>query len=192
MRHHAGVDVSGQAPSEGLGTVVVEATTPGRLDDVRTLVRAFVSWHRERHVEDRALVDAYFDTGALEAELAGLPGAYARPEGRLLLALVDGGAAGCVALKSLGEHDCEMKRMFVLPRFHGLGVGRALAERVVDEARAAGYRSMWLDTSVRQVEALGLYRSLGFEPAEPAHELPPDLAAWLVFLRKDLTRAPSR
>ena len=63
----------------------------------------------------------------------------------------------------------------------------ALAEAVVDEARAAGYATMWLDTSVRQTEAQALYLSLGFEPAAPYYEMTPELAAWLVFLRKDLS-----
>jgi ribosomal protein S18 acetylase RimI-like enzyme len=167
-------------------TVVVEARSFVQLDQVRALVRAFVGWHQERHVGDRHLIDAYVDPDAVEAELAGLPGAYARPQGRLLLALRVGAPVGCVALKRLDEQACEMKRMFVPPRFQGLGVGRALAAAVVAEAREAGYEAIWLDTSVRQVEALGLYRSLGFEEVGPYYDLPPDLARWLVILRKVL------
>jgi GNAT superfamily N-acetyltransferase len=162
---------------------VVEATAPAEVDAVRSLMRAFVAWHRDRHVEDLELVDRYFSDGAFEAELAGLPGAYAPPSGRLLLATVDAEPAGCVALRDLGDHRCEMKRMFVPTRFRGLGVGRALAERVVAAGREAGYREMWLDTSIRQVEALGLYADLGFEEAEPYHELPDEMVGWLVFRR---------
>jgi GNAT superfamily N-acetyltransferase len=168
------------------GVHVAEATSPAQLDDVRALVRAFVAWHRDRHVEDIALVDRYFSDGELEAELAGLPGDYAPPRGRLLLATYGGEASGCVALRPLAGQSCEMKRMFVLDRYRGLGVGRALATAVLAAAREVGYREMWLDTSVRQVEALGLYASLGFVPAEPRHELPEEMVGWLVFRRLQL------
>ena len=168
------------------GVHVAEATTPAQLDDVRGLVRAFVAWHRDRHVEDIVLVDRYFSDGELEAELDGLPGAYAPPEGSLLLATYDGEPAGCVALRPLAGRSCEMKRMFVPDRYRGLGVGRALAAAVLAAAREAGYREMWLDTSVRQVEALGLYASMGFEEAEPYHDVPAEMVGWLVFRRLEL------
>lgn len=145
-------------------------------------MRAFVTWHRERHAQDRELIDAYFDAPAFEEELATLPGDYARPDGALLLASDEGTAAGCVALRRLDAASCEMKRMFVYARFHGKGIGRALGEAVVREARTAGYAAMRLDTSVRQVEAQRLYASLGFRRIEPYHELAPALRAWLVFM----------
>jgi putative acetyltransferase len=167
-------------------TVIVEALDPLHVDQVRELFRAFVDWHRARHVDDLRLIDEYFDPEAFEAELAGLPGKYARPTGRLLLALHDGEPAGCVALRGLDSNACEMKRMFVTPRLHGGGVGRALAAAVIAEARAQGYETMWLDTSVRQAEARALYRSLGFDVVSSYYELPPDLVDWLVFMRKDL------
>jgi putative acetyltransferase len=167
--------------------LVVTASTPAEVDAVRTLMRAFLAWHRDRHEADRQLVERYFADGAVEDELAGLPGEYGPPSGALLLATVDGEPAGCVALRPLdagdGERDCEMKRMFVPDPFRGLGVGRALAETVVERARDLGYRQMWLDTSVRQVEALGLYASLGFEEVAPYHDLPTEMVGWLVFRR---------
>ena len=173
-------------------THVTEVRSSLEIDQVRDLLREFVAWHRERHVEDLRLIDAYFDPRVFDAELAGLPGSYARPSGRLLLARLDGEPVGCVALKRIDSSACEMKRMFVRPTSQGQGAGRALAEAVVDEARAAGYATMWLDTSVRQTEAQALYLSLGFEPAAPYYEMTPELAAWLVFLRKDLSASSER
>lgn len=156
------------------------------LDEVRALMRAFVAWHRELHVEDAHLIDGYFDGEAFEAELAALPGKYARPEGDLLLARYDGEAAGCVALRRLDERACEMKRMFLYPRFHGLGIGRALGEAILQEAKTSGYRIMRLDTSVRQSEAQGLYRKLGFRQIEAYYDVPRPLREWLVFMERDL------
>jgi len=165
---------------------ILTPSTVAQLDQTRALMRGFVAWHRQRHVDDLHLIDRYFDAAAFDAELAGLPGSYAPPRGQLLLARVDGQPAGCVALRPMDDASCEMKRMFVDPQVHGRGVGRALAQAVISEARTTGYTSMWLDTSVRQTEAQNLYRSLGFETVDPYYELPPELVDWLVFMRKRL------
>ena len=166
---------------------ISEATTKEQLDAVRTLIRAFVAWHRERHYEDLALIDQYFDAKDFEAELAGLPGKYG-PEkrGRLFLATYDGQAAGCVALREIDNQACEMKRMFVYPQFQGKKVGRGLAKTLIGEAKTIGYSTMLLDTSYRQVEALSLYASVGFRKIDPYYELPPELVNWLVFMQLDL------
>ena len=160
--------------------------TPAEWDEVRALMRAFVAWHRARHQSDLALIDSYFDAAAFDAELASLPGPYAP----VLLARLDGRPAGCVALKDLGGGQCEMKRMFVDVDCQGRGVGRALATAIVDAARAAGYRAMRLDTSIRQAEAQRLYRSLGFAPTSPNGALPRELQDWLVFMALDLGAPP--
>ena len=99
-----------------------------------------------------------------DQELAGLPGDYAPPEGRLLLAEYDGQLAACIALHKLGPDICEMKRLYLRPQFRGKGLGRALAERIISEARAVGYRHMRLDT-VEPVmrDAVAMYRKLGFK-----------------------------
>lgn len=165
---------------------IVSATTPDQLDAVRGLMQAFVDWHLGRNGADRDLVERYFDAGAFEEELASLPGKYAPPHGRLLLAELNGQPVGCVALRALDAGACEMKRMFVPPAFHSQGVGRALAEAVIDDAKAIGYTTMRLDTSREQHQALGLYRSLGFVEIAPYYDVPPEMVGWLVYMELPL------
>ena len=165
---------------------IFQAATNTELNDVRALMRAFVAWHRARHVEDLALIDRYFDAEAWEAELAGLPGKYAPPKGSLLVAYRGGQPAGCVALRDLGDNVAEMKRMFVPPVFRGFGVGRALADRVIADARKAGYRRMRLDTSRRQSEAIRLYEAAGFKRIPPYYPVARDLQDWLIFFERSL------
>jgi putative acetyltransferase len=108
-----------------------------------------------------------------DQELAGLPGKYARPHGRLLLAANDGQAAGCVGLRALEDGICEMKRLYVRPEFRGKSIGRLLAERVISEARAIGYTRMRLDTVAgTMADAVALYRRLGFVEIPPYCENP--------------------
>jgi putative acetyltransferase len=97
-----------------------------------------------------------------EKEMEGLPGKYAPPEGRLIIAEYDSEVAGCIALKKIGEGICEMKRLYVRPKFRGKKIGRVLAEKIIAEAKAIGYKKMRLDTLKRLKEALSLYRSMGF------------------------------
>lgn len=161
---------------------VCDATTPAQLEAVRSLMRAFVSWHRVRHAAHLDLIDAYFDPIAYENELQALPGAYRPPTGALVLATVDARPVGCVGMRPIEDGCCEMKRMFVDPGHHGQGVGLALAKAIVQRGRAAGFRAMRLDTGVLQVEAIGLYRKLGFQTVAPYHAPPKELDGFLVFM----------
>ena len=96
-------------------------------------------------------------------ELAGLPGAYAPPSGRLALATVNGQPAGCVALRRVDAMRAEPKRLYVRPAFRGHGLGRALLNWVMNEARSAGYRELVGDTMPVMKDALALYDRMGFE-----------------------------
>lgn len=103
-----------------------------------------------------------------DQELAGLPGNYALPDGRLLLMEYEGQPAGCVALHKLEPRICEMKRLYVRPAFRGKGLGRVLAERILNEARAIGYDRLRLDTVEPVMKsAVALYRLLGFREIAP-------------------------
>ena len=122
-----------------------------------------------------------------EAELADLPGVYGPPAGALLLAYVDGALAGCGAFRPLADVDyanaCEMKRLYVRPAFRRLGLGRTIAEALVDEARRAGHSAMLLDTLDEMEAARELYASLGFEEIPPYYWNP---IAGAHYLKVDL------
>ena len=105
-------------------------------------------------------------------ELATLPGLYAPPRGRLVLATGADGPAGCVALRPAGGTACEMKRLFVRPAYQGQGLGGALAKRVITEARGIGYSTMVLDTLPSMHSALRLYESLGFVRRSAYYDTP--------------------
>ena len=128
-----------------------QAETSGEVDTARKLFREY---------QTLLGIDLCFQ--GFEAELAALPGDYVLPAGRLLLAAYDGAAAGCVALRACAGSRCEMKRLFVRPAARGLGLGKALIARVIDEARAIGYAEMVLDTLPVMTEAQRLYQAFGF------------------------------
>ena len=95
-------------------------------------------------------------------ELAALPGEYAPPGGALSVAVIGNDIAGCVAMRPFADNICEMKRLYVRPAYRRLGVGRLLAMEVIESARKAGYARMRLDTVPSMVEAIAMYRSMGF------------------------------
>ena len=139
---------------------LVRADTPELLQAAREIFREYA---------DSLQVDLCFQN--FDAELAALPGDYAAPSGALLLALVDGQLAGCGALRALPEADypnaCEMKRLYVRPAFRRFGLGRLLAQALMDVATQAGHSTLLLDTLDDMEAARGLYVSLGFEEIPP-------------------------
>lgn len=105
---------------------------------------------------------------SFDQELAGLPGDYAPPEGRLLLAYWEGKLAGCVALHKINGAACEMKRLYLRPAFRGKGLGRSVVEHLIAEAHRIGYRQMRLDTVEADMrDAVALYQRMGFKDIAP-------------------------
>ena len=145
-----------------------DAFTPEAILEVHTLFEEYAA---------SLEVDLCFQ--GFEQELAALPGDYARPHGRLLLAWWNDEVAGCVALRSIDPNICEMKRLYVRPSYRSHGVGRALALRVIGEARQAGYRSMRLDSLPSMKSALRLYRTLGFQNIASYRDNPVEGTAFL-------------
>ncbi len=141
--------------------LIAPAADPASIALVRELLREYAG---------SLEVDLAFQGFA--AELAGLPGDYAPPDGRLLLGWEGDEAAGCVALRRLDPGVSEMKRLYVRPAFRGTGWGRRLAERVIAEARAGGYLRMRLDTLPSMTGARRLYRELGFVEIPPYRHNP--------------------
>ena len=127
------------------------ADAPDYLEIVRALFLEY---------ESTLNVDLCFQ--GFEKELAELPGEYARPSGRLLVAFKRDEAVGCGAFRRLEGDACEMKRLFVRPKHQGKSIGSALARALIEEARAAGYARMRLDTMPTMQRAIAMYRSLGF------------------------------
>ena len=157
--------------------MTVRAATGADLDAIRRLLREYVAWLK---------VDLSFQ--GFEEELAGLPGEYAPPSGRLLVAEdrapeLAPGITGCVALRRIDDETCEMKRLYVRPAFRGKGVGRLLVEGVTTEARSIGYERMRLDTVESSMQdAIALYRRLGFREIAPYRTNPIPGALYLELL----------
>lgn len=142
--------------------IIRQASSGDEIDTARELFREY------QRVMD---IDLCFQ--GFEAELASLPGKYAPPAGRLLIAYVDEKAAGCIALRDLGDGVCEMKRLYVRSAFRGRRLGQLLVERLIDDAREIGYTAMRLDTAPAKMgKAVQLYEAHGFREIAPYYDNP--------------------
>jgi putative acetyltransferase len=154
--------------------VISQANSDSDLETVRQLFRAYAD-----------SLPFSLDFQGFAAELAGLPGPYSPPAGCLLIARQADAAVGVVGLKPLVTGIAEIKRLYVVPKERGAGLGRALAERVLAEARAKGYERVRLDTHrPSMAEAIALYRRLGFVEISPYG---PDLDGQIAFFEKQLS-----
>jgi GNAT superfamily N-acetyltransferase len=154
----------------GSAFTLAPALVPADLDAVRALFRAYAA---------SLPVDLGYQ--GFEDELAGLPGVYASPEGLLLLARApDGSPLGCGAFRAMKAGEgCEMKRVYIAPSARGLGLGIAMVEALMAQARLAGYRTIALDTLPSMIEAHRLYAKLGFTPIAPYYDTPIDGTVFL-------------
>jgi len=142
--------------------MIIQAETSAQIEDARRLFREYEAWLD---------VDLCFQS--FEEELNTLPGKYAQPSGRLLLALENEKPAGCIALRKIEDDICEMKRLYVRDDFRGTGLGKMLIERLIEEAKTIGYKIMRLDTLPDKMpQAIKLYQSYGFQKIEPYYENP--------------------
>lgn len=150
------------------GTQIVSVDSPEQIECVRALLQEY--W------TSFGFTPCFQGFGR---ELAELPGAYGSPGGRLALATVDGRPAGCIALRRVDESRAEAKRLYVRPEFRGHGLGRALMEWALAEARAAGYTEVVGDTMPEMGEALALYERMGFERCGPYATEPTEGAIYI-------------
>jgi ribosomal protein S18 acetylase RimI-like enzyme len=171
--------------TERLMITILSAESPEQIQAVRDLIAEYRAYLRREidHEMDEAEVPT---VAALDQELEELPGVYVPPRGCLLLALLNGEPAGCIALFPYSPDAGEIKRLWVHPEARGYGIGRLLVEAVIAQARAAGDRHVLLSTSVRMTGAQRLYRSLGFQTIPPYFDGPEAFMAQEVFMRLDL------
>jgi ribosomal protein S18 acetylase RimI-like enzyme len=154
---------------------LTQATTPAEIQQARELFQEY---------EAALGISLCFQN--FEQELAGLPGDYAPPNGRLLLAREYDQVMGCIALRQLGPTTCEMKRLFVRPEYRDRGLGRVMVEAIIEEARKIGYTHVRLDTIADRMDrAVSLYKSIGFVEIPPYRNNPVDTAT---FMELDLVK----
>ena len=158
---------------------LIQAQTPEEIEAARRLFREYQSWLQ---------IDLCFQN--FETELANLPGEYVPPQGRLLLVRDGEDVAGCVALRKLDKHVCEMKRLFLREQFRGRGLGRELIDAIIRAAKQTGYQRMRLDTLPPKMnDAIALYRSLGFKEIAPYYDNP---VSGAIFMELDLIAGGTR
>ena len=158
---------------------LIDVVGPGQLAETRNLFLEYA---------DSLGFDLCFQN--FDEELARLPGEYAPPGGRLILAEVDGAPAGCIAMKRIDSRTCEMKRLYVRPAFRSHGLGRQLSAHLIEEARRAGYEAMRLDTVPALDHAIALYRNLGFKEIPPYRVNPIPGALYMELELNSLLRPP--
>jgi ribosomal protein S18 acetylase RimI-like enzyme len=148
---------------------LIQATSESEVQEVRKLFEEYHAWLG---------LNLCFQN--FEGELASLPGDYTPPDGRLILAMDHDEVAGCIAVRKLDDGICEMKRLYVRPTFRGTGLGRLLAESLIEAAKEMGYEKMRLDTLPgRMDQAIAMYQRLGFKNIDAYYFNPVEGAAFM-------------
>jgi len=151
-------------------------------DDISGIKELFAEYVKLLFGLERNFQD-YLDLQAYDDEVDSLNEKYGLPSGRLYIAYFENQAAGCIALRGINDTDCEMKRLYVRPKFRGNKIGAALVEAIVRDAKEIGYRSILLDTLPSLEKAIALYESVGFYEIPPYNDSP---AQSTVFMKLDL------
>ena len=162
--------------------IISQVKSDAEIMAVQGLIREFTTWAFT--LQDDSEQAPTFEN--LEEELANLPGIYAPPSGRLLLAMQDEQPVGCVALKGHDAFTCELKRMYVLPTYRDQGIGWELVRTLVENARQAGYKRMVLDTHISMNKARELYQAAGFQKVKTPDDFPEALKPYVVFMEYEL------
>jgi putative acetyltransferase len=165
---------------------IAQVGTPSEIRDVADLFREYTAWAFTL-TADSPEVPPTFE--GFEAELATLPGIYAPPTGCLLLATVDGGPAGCIALKGHDRETAELKRLYVRPAYRGQAIGQHLMAALIDKARREGYRRIVLDSHISMTKAHEIYMSAGFRKVATPVDFPEALRPVVVFMELDVSPA---
>jgi len=160
---------------------ITQVESSDQIVAVQELFREYIAW-TNTFVES-SLAPTF---EGFEEELAALPGIFSPPAGRLLLAVHDGRAAGCIALKPHAGTTGELKRLYVRPAFRGLSIGRQLVDTLVREARQSGYQRLVLDTHISMKAAHALYAAAGFHTVPTPANFPAALKPLVVFMECDL------
>lgn len=160
---------------KGCRTVkILNARSQTEVDDAASLMRGLYETNKALYHDDLKTVEDYYDGSWFFEASPTVPDKYRPPHGDVLVGYLDGIPAGTVAIHRMDRNNCEMKSMFVAPRFRGAGIAQALCEMVIELARNQGYRTVRLTTGVRQIPARRLYEGLGFKIVKPWDTDPPE------------------
>jgi GNAT superfamily N-acetyltransferase len=166
--------------------VIEEARSAADFAGFGEVCRFYVDWCRTRYRDMPWFVEEVFGYQALDEELKILAAKYGPPNGRTMIARIDGQIVAGGAYKTLSGDICELKRLFVGENARGLGLGRKLLDALIASAKAEGFTAMRLDTGNLMKEAIAMYQAAGFEPIAPYLTYPDRLMPYLIFMEKRL------
>jgi GNAT superfamily N-acetyltransferase len=166
--------------------VIEEARSAADFAGFGEVCRSYVGWCRARYREMPWFVEQVFGYQALDEELKILAAKYGRPNGRTMIARIDGEIVAGGAYKTLSGDVCELKRLFVGENARGLGLGRRLLDALIAAACADGFTAMRLDTGHLMHEAIAMYKAAGFEAIAPYLTYPERLMPYLIFMERRL------